>query len=604
MKNNKKLKVYVFLAFIVLSISSLSFLELDRKNSINNYLKDESQKFYLNYSVIYNDYKNIAELIFKTHIQNKNILELFAKRDREGLKEYLNDNYQKLRVFNVRQLHFHLPNNDSFLRMHRPNKFGDNLSKARKTVKYVNENKKYIHGFEEGKIFNGFRFVYPLFLDEKHLGSVEVSFSALFFIQEISKSYNVSANFLINKKVVAQKVFKEEQKNYIQSPLRDYFYQRAIYEKFDLKKYNRKIDEDFEDKILNKMEKGELFAIFVEEFKEIAIFLPLQNPITKDVVAYIKINKNDTEISKMNSSFLSYSILSILLIVAVILYLYSQYKYQFALQNEVNKKTKKLNDLNNHLQEIIEKEVAENKRKDELMIAQSRHAAMGEMISMIAHQWRQPIAVVSMGVNNLLADIELDMLDEKELKTIAKDILDQTEYLTKTIDDFRDFFKPEKSSEKVEIKGIFDEALKIVGKSLENNSVKVNVNCDVSNPIETYSRELLQVFINIMKNANEALNEIDEKNRIINIICFDKDNYIEIEVFNNGKNIKEELLSKIFEPYFTTKNEKTGTGLGLYISKIIIEKHLFGELSVENSNNGVTFIIKLPYKLKGENDGK
>lgn len=211
----------------------------------------------LNYNVVYNDYKSLASVIFNTLILNDEVLKLFENRKRDELKNYLNDNYKKLRSFNVRQLHFHLPNNDSFLRMHRPNKFGDNLSEARKTVAYVNKNKEYIDGFEEGKIFNGFRFVFPLFsnLTKEHIGSVEVSFSALFFIEEISKSYNVNANLLINKSVVKEKVFKEEYKNYIPSPLEDFFYQKAIFDKFDLKKYNRKISNELKEKIEKEMGK-------------------------------------------------------------------------------------------------------------------------------------------------------------------------------------------------------------------------------------------------------------------------------------------------------------------------------------------------------------
>lgn len=164
MLRNKKTKISFFLIYIGLLVLTFTVLTTFKNNNIKTYLKNESDIYYLNYKVIYNDYKNIANLIFNTHIQDEKILELFANRKREELKNYLEDIYKKLRVFNLRQLHFHLPNNDSFLRMHRPNKFGDNLTKDRKTVAYVNKTKEYIDGFEEGKIFNGFRFVYPLFL--------------------------------------------------------------------------------------------------------------------------------------------------------------------------------------------------------------------------------------------------------------------------------------------------------------------------------------------------------------------------------------------------------------------------------------------------------
>lgn len=598
MLRNKKTKTSFFIIYIGLLVLTFTVLTTFKNNNIKTYLKNESEIYYLNYKVIYNDYKNIANLIFNTHIQDEKILELFANRKRDELKNHLEDNYKKLRVFNLRQLHFHLPNNDSFLRMHRPNKFGDNLTKDRKTVAYVNKTKKYIDGFEEGKIFNGFRFVYPLFYENKHIGSVEISFSALFFIQEIAKSYNVTANFLIKKDVVDEKVFKNEQNNYMQSPLEDYYYQKSIFQELKLDKYSRPIEKNLKKEILTHMSHLDTFGVFVEEFQEVAIFIPLENPITKKVVAYLKVNKADTKINDIKNNFFYYFILSALLITVIFFYLYSQLNYQYRLEKQVEEKTKSLNELNKNLEITIQKEVAENRKKDELMIAQSRHAAMGEMISMIAHQWRQPLTTISMDVNNILADIELEMLNEANVKEVSENILDQTQYLSKTIDDFRNFFKPEKSSEKIEIKNIIEDTIKITNNLLENSSIKVDVSCNVKTPIVTFSRELLQVLINILKNAKEALENNPTNDRRINISCNENENFIEISIFNNGDEIDESIIDKIFEPYFSTKDEKTGTGLGLYMSKSIVEKHLKGLLKVINKDNGVEFIISLPFQIE------
>ncbi|MEA3383067.1 MAG: ATP-binding protein [Campylobacterota bacterium] len=237
----------------------------------------------------------------------------------------------------------------------------------------------------------------------------------------------------------------------------------------------------------------------------------------------------------------------------------------------------------------------ELKDKEQIMIAQSRHAAMGEMISMIAHQWRQPIAVISMGANNIMVDIELDMVTNEELEDIAKDILGQTQYLTKTIDDFRDFFKPKKDKELFFVKDIFEEALKVIGKSLENNDIELIKDCKYDKEIYSYSRELLQVFINIIKNAKEVLIDNSTKDATISISCGkSEDNMVLIKIEDNAGGVPIEIMDKIFEPYFSTKDEKTGTGLGLYMSKTIIEKHLNGLLTIENSDKGACFKIKLP----------
>jgi len=235
--------------------------------------------------------------------------------------------------------------------------------------------------------------------------------------------------------------------------------------------------------------------------------------------------------------------------------------------------------------------------QEELMIAQSRHAAMGEMISMIAHQWRQPISVIAMDANNILADIELEILEAKSLKSTSMDIITQTQELSKTIDDFRNFFRSGKDAQEVRIKELFDDALSVIGKSLENNAIELILELDEDKKITTYSRELMQVFINIIKNAKEALtdNKVEDK-KITVITSEDKENF-KLRICDNAGGVNAEIIDKIFNPYFTTKGEKNGTGLGLYMSKTIIEKHLQGSLTVENNDEGACFEIILPHKI-------
>jgi PAS domain S-box-containing protein len=232
--------------------------------------------------------------------------------------------------------------------------------------------------------------------------------------------------------------------------------------------------------------------------------------------------------------------------------------------------------------------------KEELMIAQSRHAAMGEMISMIAHQWRQPISVISMDANNILVDLELESLDEEFLKKDLMDIVEQTRYLSKTIDDFRNFFKPSKVKDEVLVSDVFKESLAVINKSLQNNNIEVVNEFNTQTVVKIFSHELLQVIINILKNAKEALLEYrDDSRAIINRIYEDED-FIIISICDNAGGISDENIAKVFEPYFTTKESKNGTGLGLYISKTIVEKHLKGSIVIANKDDGSCFKIYLP----------
>jgi len=241
----------------------------------------------------------------------------------------------------------------------------------------------------------------------------------------------------------------------------------------------------------------------------------------------------------------------------------------------------------------------ELKDKEEIMIAQSRHAAMGEMIGMIAHQWRQPISVIAMGANNMIVDIELEDIQAESFKQQAESILYQTEYLSKTIDDFRNFFRPDKEIEEIRLEDIMQEANKIIGSSLQNNNIKFTIEHENGLKVKTYSRELLQVYINLLKNAKEAIMENSSENGHINVLVSDDKESVITTICDNGGGIDTAIMDSIFDPYFSTKDEKTGTGLGLYMSKTIIEKHLKGTIEVYNTQDGVCFKIAIPIDIGG-----
>ncbi len=250
--------------------------------------------------------------------------------------------------------------------------------------------------------------------------------------------------------------------------------------------------------------------------------------------------------------------------------------------------------LNKMIDSIIEKE--------EMLITQSRHAAMGEMISMIAHQWRQPITVIAMSANSLKLHAQLDSLESEKVNDIASKVLIQTEHLSKTIDDFRHFFSPNKKKEMRDINDIIEETLQVVGKSLENHNIIVEKKYESTSEVLLYSRELLQVVINIINNAKEALIENRVTDPKITIDTKEDMDNIHMSICNNGLPIPEEIRVKVFDPYFSTKNQKNGTGLGLHMSKTIIEKHLHGRIRAHNLQEGVCFNITIP--KKAEENGK
>lgn len=235
------------------------------------------------------------------------------------------------------------------------------------------------------------------------------------------------------------------------------------------------------------------------------------------------------------------------------------------------------------------------KEQQTILLEQSKSAAMGEMISMIAHQWRQPLQTVSILVQKLpLSKIIEGELKDEVIEQIVTDVGIQIDYMAKTIDDFRDFFKPNKSKVKIKLSELIDKVVDFLLYMLNIDSIKLTVNKIEDKTVSIYINDVIQVLINIIKNSRDAMLSRDVENRIINITLYVENEYAIIDIEDNAGGIKDDVIDKIFNPYFTTKSEKNGTGLGLYMSKKIIEEHCDGKISVSNSTNGALFRIKLP----------
>lgn len=242
----------------------------------------------------------------------------------------------------------------------------------------------------------------------------------------------------------------------------------------------------------------------------------------------------------------------------------------------------------------------ELKEKDKLLLVQSRQAAMGEMIAMIAHQWKQPLSIIATVVNTFQVEQALGENSQENLDKHSKTVIDQVSYLSRTINDFRNFFKQDKATQHVQPYAIIDDALLIIGKLIENSGIELRVSCLSDQTFCTFASELQHVFINLLKNAADVLVEKNKDEKWISIVTRQADGFVTFEISDNAGGIDEALLERIFEPYFSTKDEINGTGLGLYMSKTIIEKHLKGTLRCTNSDVGAVFTVRLPMLLESD----
>jgi len=259
----------------------------------------------------------------------------------------------------------------------------------------------------------------------------------------------------------------------------------------------------------------------------------------------------------------------------------------FKKEKELEEKTYKLQFINQNLENLVYKEVEKNRKKDKIMLAQSRQAQMGEMIAMIAHQWRQPLNAISAAVGVINMKAQRDRLTPELAKEVTSKIDRYLQYLSSTIDDFRDFFKPQKEKRVTNLELILSKALAITEASIKDKNIELNIDIKSIKVLTTYENELIQVVINILKNAEDAFESKNVKNPKIDIIV---DSNVLI-IADNAGGIPKYILEKIFDPYFSTKKKKNGTGLGLYMSKVIVEDHCDGKLVVTNSSDGAVFQI-------------
>ena len=255
-------------------------------------------------------------------------------------------------------------------------------------------------------------------------------------------------------------------------------------------------------------------------------------------------------------------------------------------------------------------DITELKAKDRLLFQQSKMASMGEMIGNIAHQWRQPLSVISTCASGAKIEKEMNVLRDERLYESLDLIMENTQYLSKTIDDFRNFFKVDKDIEDFNINESIKKVLKLVKSSIQNHNIKVKTIFQDDLIIKGLPNEFLQVIINIINNAKDViiLNSVNE--RYIDIKTYKKENYCFIEISDNGGGVDESIISKVFEPYFTTKHKSQGTGIGLYMSHQIIVEHMQGTISMKNidfevdnkSYKGCKVVIKIPLNEKTFSD--
>lgn len=261
--------------------------------------------------------------------------------------------------------------------------------------------------------------------------------------------------------------------------------------------------------------------------------------------------------------------------------------------------------LNRSLEQKVAEETKKRLESDKLLIYQSKMAMMGEMIGAIAHQWRQPLNAVGIIIQDIEDAYKHGELDDKYIKDAVSDSMRTLQFMSGTIDNFRNFFSPNSVKKEFYVEDAIELTIGIVITQFKNKNITLKYDPKGRHLYFGYMNELEQVILNLLSNAKDAV--LGNENRSAAEVAIDvqsSDGHIVIKVSDTGGGVPQELLERIFEPYFTTKEQGSGTGIGLYMSKEIIERHMHGKLYAYNGKDGAVFAVELPldggYRMEGE----
>lgn len=567
----KKVKNRILISIlIILTITGITIITYENhllKSHIERDITFQNKNINKTFNLLVNELdKNILERT--NHIlRNKEILKSFYNKDRLKLFHILNSDFTEILNNNkyLKTMTFRLADGEAFLRMHNPKKYGDKLDKKRAIVINAILTQKREYGFEVGNSKMTHSIITPIFYNKQFIGVLEIGIEPEYIIDKMNKIFNLESSLFVKNKDLELSLQKIGP-NYKYS-INDFIFIRGSeVVKENLERLT------FNDKVSKVFYKGDDYYI-----DTIELFDYEGNVSAKMLISYNLDNykKEFDELIVKN--------LVITFFVIIILFLV-------------------LNVGLNYFLKKIDKLYLNILKKDEMLLHQSKLASMGEMIGNIAHQWRQPLSVISTSASGLRLQNELGVLTDTEISNSVDGIVNSTKYLSQTIDDFMDFVKNDKKAAIFNIKKNIERNLEIVKGNLKIHQIKVIEECK-NQEIVGFPNELTQVFINIIHNAKDAFKEHNIKDRFIFISSEENSkNQLVLKIRDNANGIPDNIIGKVFDPYFTTKKDSNGTGLGLYMSYRIINESMKGQINVENVEYnyegknyiGAEFTIALP----------
>ena len=558
-----KKKTYILLNLFILIFICISIVFFGRHLIVEK----EKELLHEKYKAISQNIKNKTNSLIQTK-KNATLAIALVLSENEAIKDILLDNEnntydlkklsEKIRIYtDYKNVWFQLITNEgiSVYRSWTNNK-NDKIKNYRLDLTTLLANPIIKNTISVGVYDITFKSIIPLYRNNDFIGILEGITHFNSITEDLKNNDKVEPIILVNSRFTKQL----EEKNFTKIFLQDYYVANltASKEIINYLKYENMNKFFQENEYLIKDEKLIINIPIIEEGINLANILIFKN---LDEIDISEIN----EFKKHSFYYLIFFLIFIYLSIFIIAY----YLY-----------SKRLKELNISLQKTIEYEIMKNDEKNRILFQQNKMAAMGEMIGNIAHQWRQPLSVITVLASSLKVKKELDILEEKDYLESYNLILETANYLSNTIDDFQYYFSPNKNKNSFNTKNLIDKSLKLSSMEFKEHNINVIKNIEEFEALN-FENELLQVVINILNNAKDELIKKDAK-RYIFIDLFKEDKNIIIKIKDNAGGIDKNVIDRVFEPYFTTKHKSQGTGIGLYMCQEIIVKHIEGTIQVSN----------------------
>jgi signal transduction histidine kinase len=510
---------------------------------------------------------------------NEKLIDAFAKKDRNSLDKLAQKEFDKLikENPNFEVMCFGLPNMTSFYRTHMPKKYGDDISKVH-GVMAVTKLKKRISGFLISKLGLFYRVTFPVYKNGNFIGVIAFGINLGYVNDFIHEKMDTESAVLVDTKQLKQSKWFDMLE---EGSIGRYTIISTNGELIDvLKSSNHSIDSGkiritANEKIYNIVKK-DIQGIKNTSIAKIILF----QDITKEVSLY----------NFYLYAFIVVTVLLVLLLIFVLIKTFNKFITTITTIND------DLKELNQNLETKVEIEVNKNREKDKHLLEQAKNASLGEMIGNIAHQWRQPLSAITTVASGVKLNNQLGILENNEIDKNMDNIIEKANYLSETIDTFRHFLKDDKKVETFYLEALIENSLKIIKSTLNDLhiGIKNNINYKDKTQLKGIQSELSQVIINIVNNSKDILIEKKVEEPWVKLELTKKEKYVILTIEDNGGGIPDNVMPKIFDPYFTTKHQSQGTGLGLHMSYKIIVESLEGDIYVKNTENGARFHLELP----------